>query len=91
MIYELKLSKHVRIYNVISIIHLKQTHFDDHERNILIFDSIEHDEKELYVIDRIVKNKKRDDEFEYIVKWKNYRKITWKFIKRIKADVLNMI
>ena len=66
--YELKFSKHMRIYNVISIVYLKQTHFDDHERNILILDSIKHDEKELYVIDRIIKNEKRDDEFEYIVK-----------------------
>ena len=89
--YELKLSKHMHIYNVISIIHLKQTHLNDHERNILIFDSIEHDEKELYIINRIIKNKKRDDEFEYIVKWKDYREITWEFVKRVKADVLNMM
>ena len=74
--YELKLSKHMRIHNVISIIHLKQIHFDDYERNILILDSIKHDEKELYVIDRIIKNEKRNDELKYIVKWKNYREIT---------------
>ena len=49
--YELKLSKHMHIHNVISIIHLKQTHFDDHERNISILDLIKHDEKKLYVID----------------------------------------
>ena len=66
--YELKLSKHMRIYNVISIIHLKQTHFDDHERNISILNSIKHDEEELYVINRIIKNEKRDDELKYIVK-----------------------
>ena len=68
LIYELKLSKHMHIHNMISIIHLKQTHFDDHEKNIFILDSIKHDEKELYVIDRIIKNEKRDDELEYIVK-----------------------
>ena len=66
--YKLKLSKHMRIHNVILIIYLKQTHFNDHERNILILDSIKHDEKELYVINRIIKNEKRDDEFEHIVK-----------------------
>ena len=74
--YELKFSKHMRIHNVISIIHLKQTHLDDHEKNISILDSIKHDEKELYVIDRIIKNEKRNDELKYIVKWKNYREIT---------------
>ena len=66
--YKLKLSKHIRIYNVISIIYLKQTHFDDHEKNISILDSIKHDEEKLYVINRIIKNKKRNDELEYIVK-----------------------
>ena len=66
--YELKFSKHMRIHNVISIIHLKQTHLDDHEKNISILDSIKHDEKELYVIDRIIKNEKRNDELKYIVK-----------------------
>ena len=68
LIYKLKLSKYMRIHNVISIIHLKQTYFDDHEKNILILDSIKHNEKELYVIDRIIKNEKRDDELKYIVK-----------------------
>ena len=66
--YELKLSKHMHIHNIISIIHLKQIHFDDHERNILILDSIKHNKKKLYKINRIVKNKKQDDELEYIVK-----------------------
>ena len=89
--YKLKLSKHMRIHNMISIIHLKQTHLDDHERNISILDSIKHDEKKLYIIDRIIKNEKRDDELEYIVKWKNYREITWKFAEWVEADVLNMI
>ena len=63
--YELKFSKHIHIHNVISIIHLKQT---DHERNILILNSIEYDEKELYIINRIIRNKKRDNKFKYIVK-----------------------
>ena len=68
LIYELKLSKHIRVHNVILIIYLKQTHFDDHKRNISILDSIKHNEEELYVIDRIIKNEKQNDKFKYIVK-----------------------
>ena len=58
----------MRIYNVILIIYLKQTHFDDHEKNISVLDLIKHDEKKLYIINRIIKNKKQDDEIKYIVK-----------------------
>ena len=55
--YELKFSKNIRMHNVIFVIHLKQTHFDEYKRRIFTLSPIKYEKKKLYVIERIVRKK----------------------------------
>lgn len=66
--YELKLSSHMKIHNVISIKHLKQVNSDALRRDVSISSSIKHKEEKLYVIEKIVRRGIKDDESKYIIK-----------------------
>ena len=68
VIYELKFLKDMRMHNVIFVIHLKQTHFDEYERCIFTPPSIKYEEKKLYVIERIMQKKTQNGTSKYIVR-----------------------
>ena len=68
LIYELKLSKDMRMHNVIFVIHLKQIHFDEYKRRVLTSSPIEYEEKKLYVIERIMRKKTQNEISKYIIK-----------------------
>jgi len=74
--YELKLLSHIKIHNVIFVKHLEQVNYDALQRDVSQLSSIQHKNEKLYVIERIVRRKRKDDELKYIVKWKSYREST---------------
>ena len=89
--FQLKLSKIMRIHDVIFIVHLEQIHSDFFDRVISSSSIIEHQEDKLYVVQKILRREKRDDESEYKIKWKDYSKATWKSVAQLVKDVSNMI
>ena len=91
LIYQLKLFEIMRIHDVIFIVHLEQAHLDFFDRAISSSSIIEHQEERLYVIQKILKREKRDDEFEYKIKWKDYSKATWESVAQLTKDVSNMM
>ena len=58
----------MRMHNVIFVIYLKQIHFDEYERRVFTPSSIEYEEKELYVIKRIMRKKTQNETPKYIIK-----------------------
>ena len=89
--YQLKLSKIMRIHDVIFIMYFEHFYFDFFDRAISSSLIIEHQEDKLYVIQKILRREKRDDESEYKIKWKDYSKATWKSVAQLVKDVSNMI
>ena len=89
--YQLKLFEIMRIHDVIFIVHLEQVHFDFFDRAISSSSIIEHQEDKLYVVQKILRREKRDDEFEYKIKWKDYSKATWESVAQLAEDVSNMM
>ena len=74
--YQLELLEIMRIHDVIFIVHFEQVHLDFFDRAISFSSVIEHQEDKLYVIQRILRREKRDDESEYKIKWQDYSKAT---------------
>ena len=68
LIYELKLSKDMRMHNVILVIYLKQTYFDEYERRVFTPPSIKYEKEKLYVIEKIMRKKTQNGISRYIVK-----------------------
>ena len=89
--YQLKLFEIMCIHDVISIVHFEQVHLDFFDRAISSSSIIEHQEERLYVIQKILKREKRDDEFEYKIKWKDYSKATWESVAQLAKNVSNMM
>ena len=89
--YELKLSEDMRMHNVIFVIHLKQTYFDEYERRVPTPSSREYEEKKLYVIERIMRKRTQNETPKYIIKWKRYKEQIWESADKIKVNVSNMI
>ena len=91
LIYELKLSKDMRMHNVIFVIHLKQIYFDEYERRIFTSSSIKYKKEKLYIIERIIRKKTQNETPKYIIKWKRYKEQTWKSANKIKINVSDII
>ena len=89
--YQLKLFDIMRIHDVIFIVHLEQAHLDFFDRAISSLSVIEHQEDKLYVVQKILKREKRNDEFEYKIKWKDYSKATWESVAQLTKNVSNMM
>ena len=68
LIYKLKLSKDMRMHNVIFTIHLKQIHFNKYERRVFTPPPIKYEEKKLYVIEKIMRKKTQNGISKYIIK-----------------------
>ena len=68
LIYVLKFSKYIYIHTRILVIQLKQNHFDDHEKDISVSESIKYDNQKIYIIKQIVKRKEKKNNSEYIIK-----------------------
>ena len=66
--YELELPSHITIHNVIFVKHLKQANYDALQRDVSQSPSIQHRNKKLYVIERIIRRKRKNDKLKYIVK-----------------------
>ena len=65
------------------------------ERSVLSYaadlKSIIVDDKEHYVIEKFLKAEIRDEKSNFIVKWKDYEEKIWKFEKKMKKDVFDLI
>jgi hypothetical protein len=83
-VYELELSDFMKNHSIISIIHLKQVKKNSFERTIFTTSSslIENDEK-VFVIEKILKKRFLNDTNELLIKWKDWKKSTWKSEKII--------
>lgn len=72
LIYELKLSQSMKIHFVISVIHLEQILNDEFERELISHtagsDSIVIDEKNHYVVEKIIKTETRKSKLEFMMK-----------------------
>ena len=66
--YKLELLLHIKIHNVISIKYLEQVNYDALQRNVLQLLLIKYKSKKLYIIERIVRRKIKNDKLRYIVK-----------------------
>ena len=90
--YKLEFSTSIKIYNIISIIHLKQITTNFYEKQIFLSISIiDVENDEFWMIEKIVQQKKRDRFQSFVIKWKNYEKSIWKSIKRLIKNVSNLI
>ncbi len=92
LIYELELSNFMKNHSIISIIHLKQIKKNSFKRIIFTTSSslIKNDEK-IFIIEKILKKKSLNDTNELLIKWKNWKKSTWKSEKIIQMNVSKMI
>ncbi len=63
--YELELPSHIKIHNVIFVKHLEQANHDALQRDVPQSPSIQHKGEELYVIERVVRRERKDDEPGY--------------------------
>jgi len=66
--YKLELLSHIKIHNVIFVKHLEQANYDALQRDVSQSPSIQHRNEKLYIIERIVRRKRKNDELEYIIK-----------------------
>jgi hypothetical protein len=92
LIYELELSDFMKNHSIILIIHLKKVKKNSFERTIFTTSSslIENDE-EVFVIEKILKKRFLNDTNELLIKWKDWKKSTWKSEKIIQTNVSKMI
>ncbi len=92
LVYELKLSNFMKNHSIISIIHLKQVKKNSFERTVFTTSSslTENDEK-MFVIEKILKKRSLNDTNELLIKWKDWKKSTWKSEKIIQTNVSKMI
>jgi len=68
LVYKLKLSKSIKIYNIIFVIYLKQASLNVLFRNTLLLFFIEHKNNKFYVIEHIICREIKNKKFEYIIK-----------------------
>lgn len=68
LVYELELSKYIKIHNVIFVIYLKQTSLNALFRNILSSSFIKYEDDKLYIIKYIIRKEIKDEKFKYIIK-----------------------
>ncbi len=66
--YKLKLLLHIKIHNIISIKYLEQINYNTLQHNILQLFSIKYKNKKLYIIERVIRQKIRDNKLKYIIK-----------------------
>ncbi len=75
--YELDLSSSMKVHFVISVIHLEQANEDQYNRDISkISKALKENEKKIFVVEKIIKQRKTDEIDEYLVKWKEYENST---------------
>ena len=89
--YQLNLFKTMKIHDVIFVIHLEQTLSNSYVRIVFSLSSLSIDDDELYVVEKIIRRKQRSRESEYRVKWKDYKKITWKSRDRFIEDISDVV
>jgi hypothetical protein len=90
--YELELSDFMKNHSIISIIHLKQARKNSFERTIFTTSSsLTENDEEIFVIEKILKKRSLNDTNELLIKWKDWKKSTWKSKKIIQTNVSKMI
>ena len=90
--YQLNFLDHMnRMHDIMSMIHLKQIFQNFFNREISSSSVINFEEDNLYVMKKILRKKKQKQKNDYVVKWKKYKKLTWKFANRLKKNVFDMI
>jgi hypothetical protein len=75
--YELDLPKTMRIHPVMSCIHLEQYEEDPHGRKLTPPAPLVVDRTERWIIEKLVRQRRRVGCEEILVKWKGYKEKTW--------------
>jgi len=68
LVYKLKLSKYIKIYNIIFVIYLKQVSLNALFRDILLLSLIKHKDNKLYIIKYIIYREIKNKKLKYIIK-----------------------
>ena len=94
--YELDFSSTMKIHSMISMIHLKQIKKNSFQKKNSAFktsksESIVIQNTSQYVIERVIRSEFRNDNSEFVIKWKKYKNITWKSEWKMLKNISNMI